>query len=226
MPNRSHQHTRGNVLLTGFDPFGGETLNPSWEAVRVLEGERIAGRRIDTRQLPTSFARAPAALLDSMADIEPEVVVCVGQAGGRSRISLERIAINVCDARIPDNDGACPRDAHIVANGPDGLFSTLPLQACMGSLHHAGIPAEISNSAGTYVCNQVMYVLLHALQGHPHARGGFVHIPYSPQQAIRHRDAPSMSLDQVSGALRLIVRAALESVSASTHAAVPSGREH
>lgn len=222
-PNR---HRNACVLLTGFDPFGGETINPSWEAVRALQGKHIAGRRVVARQLPTSFSQAPALLLDALHSVEPDLVICVGQAGGRTKISLERIAINVCDARIPDNDGAQPREVPAIPRGPDGLFSTLPLHACLAAMQAASIPAEISNNAGTYVCNQVMYVLLHELRRHPQSRGGFLHIPFIPEQALYHRDAPSMALDKVIEALRCIVRVTLDPRCTPGLPVASSGREH
>ena len=215
---------RPPVLLTGFDPFAGEAVNPSWEAVRSLDGSRIGGHRIVACQLPTSFGRAPRALRNALRELQPAGVVCVGQAGGRTHISLERVAINVCDARITDNDGAQPRNEPVASGGPDAYFTRLPLPACLASLHLAGIPAEISNTAGTYVCNQVMYALLHALRARRKVPAGFVHIPYLPSQAVAHRGAPSMSPDLVRSALRILVSVMLNP-SKYPAPTPPSGRE-
>ena len=198
------------VLLTGFGPFGGETINPAWEAVRVLQGARIAGHRVETRCLPVVFGESRAALRKAIADTRPALVVCVGQAGGRARISLERVAINVDDARTPDVAGQRPVDAPIVARGPAAYFSTLPVKRLMAALDRAGIPAEVSQTAGTYVCNHVFYGLMHALRRRPGVRGGFVHIPYAPAQAARHAGAPGLATDTVTAALRIVLREALK----------------
>ncbi len=211
------------VLLTGFDAFGDESINPSWEAASALHGTRIAGHRVIARQLPTSFARAPRVLRAALRELDPAAVICVGQAGGRAQISLERVAINVCDARIADNDGAWPREQPVIAGGPDAYFSRLPLQACLSTLHAAAIPAEISNSAGTYVCNQVMYVLLHALRARRAMHAGFVHIPFVPAQVLEHRGTPSMALEHSVTALRVIVAATLDSSAAPRGTHAPGG---
>ena len=201
--------SRPVVLLTGFAPFGGETTNPSWEAVRALHGKRIGGHRIETRCLPVVFGDANAALRRAIADTSPAIVLCVGQAGGRGAISIERVAINVDDARIPDVAGHSPVDAPIVARGPAAYFSTLPIKRLRAALAKAGIPAEISQTAGTYVCNHVFYGLMHALKRRPGVRGGFVHIPYSPAQAKRHPGAPGLATDVVTAALRIVLRESL-----------------
>ncbi|HJW47149.1 MAG TPA: pyroglutamyl-peptidase I [Lysobacter sp.] len=202
------------VLLTGFEPFGGECVNPSWEAVRVLEGERIAGHTVATCQLPVAFGHSLAVLRAALEEVEPALVICVGQAGGRAQLSLERVAINVDDARIPDNDGACPIDAAIATDGPAAYFTTLPIKAMLAALRDAGFPAEVSQTAGTYVCNHVFYGLMHALRHVPGqsvrgVRGGFIHIPYAPEQAAHHPGAPSLSTSVVTEALRLAVATAL-----------------
>jgi len=198
------------ILITGFEPFGGETLNPSWEAVRVLQGARISSHRVETCCLPVVFGEALACLGKAIAETKPALVICVGQAGGRGQISLERVAINVDDARIPDNAGQCPVDAAVVVGGPAGYFSTLPIKRLLMELQRAGIPAEISQSAGTYVCNHVFYGLMHRLKKNRGVRGGFVHIPYSPEQAAKHPGAPSLPVETVITALRIIVRVALK----------------
>jgi pyroglutamyl-peptidase len=139
-------------------------------------------------------------------------VLCVGQAGGRGAISIERVAINVDDARIPDAAGRSPIDAPIVAGGPAAYFSTLPIKRLRAALAKAGIPAEVSQTAGTYVCNHVFYGLMHALKRRPGVRGGFVHIPYSPEQVRRHPDAPSLATANVVDALRILLRESLKHV--------------
>ena len=198
------------MLLTGFGPFGGETINPAWEAVRALQGARIAGHRVETRCLPVVFGESRAALRKAIADTRPALVVCVGQAGGRARISLERVAINVDDARTPDTAGQRPVDAPIFARGPTAYFSTLPVKRLWTALERAGLPAEVSQTAGTYVCNHVFYGLMHALKRRPGVRGGFVHIPYSPEQARRHPGAPGLAIEAVTAALRIVLRESLK----------------
>jgi pyroglutamyl-peptidase len=198
------------VLITGFEPFGGETVNPSWDAVRVLQGTRIGGHRLETRCLPVVFDLALKHLREAIAEIQPALVICVGQAGGRAQISLERIAINVDDARIPDNAGQSPVDEKIAVDGPAGYFSTLPIKRLLVELQNAGIPAEISQTAGTFVCNHVFYGLMQALEKSRAVRGGFVHIPYSPEQAAQHPGAPGLPVATVTAALRIIVRSTLK----------------
>ena len=197
------------ALLTGFAPFGGESSNPSWEAVRRLAGKSVLGHRIVARCLPTAFGNSLEALRQAIGDTEPALVLCVGQAGGRAQLSLERIANNIDDARIPDNDGARPIDEPVVAGGPAAYFSDLPIKAMLAALREAGIPAEVSQSAGTYVCNHVFYGLMHALRSSPGVRGGFVHIPYSPAQAAQHPGAASLPIDVVAEGLRIALRIAL-----------------
>ncbi|UJB30374.1 pyroglutamyl-peptidase I [Chromobacterium sp. Beijing] len=199
------------ILLTGFEPFGGESVNPSWEAVRRLDGETLAGAAVAAvaaRRLPCVFGEALAVLREEMAALRPALIVAVGQAGGRPELSLERVAINVDDARIADNAGRRPIDRPVVPGGPAAYFSTLPIKAQAAALRAAGIPAAVSQSAGTFVCNHVFYGLMHALAGTP-ARGGFIHIPYLPEQAAAHPGAPSMSLETIVAGLRLALETAL-----------------
>jgi pyroglutamyl-peptidase len=198
------------VLLTGFDPFGGETVNPSWEAVARLHGETIARHRIECAQLPTSFVRGANALIDALDRHRPSLVICVGQAGGRMGFSVERVAINLIDARISDNDGARPIDLPCVSGAPAAYFSTLPIKAMRAAMNAAEIPAHISHTAGTFVCNHVFYVLMHALASEGgRVRGGFVHVPYLPEQARRNGDAPCMSIEQIVAGLKIGVDAAV-----------------
>ncbi|HEX5305692.1 MAG TPA: pyroglutamyl-peptidase I [Dyella sp.] len=200
--------TLPRILLTGFDPFGIESINPSWETVRALHGRRIAGHQVVARQLPTEFARSLVLLKAALREVRPAIVLGVGQAGGRSRLSIERVAINVADARIPDNAGAQPIDAPVVADGPAAYFSTLPIKAMLAALHAQGVPAEISNTAGTYVCNHIAYAMAHFTARQRGVRSGFIHIPYLPEQAVGHTHAPSMALDEMTRGLAIALRAA------------------
>jgi pyroglutamyl-peptidase len=215
--------TLRTMLLTGFAPFGGETSNPSWEAVAALDGCRLRGHRVFARQLPVTFGASLKALRAALAETSPSLVVCVGQAGGRAQLSLERVAINIDDARIPDNAGQQPIDIPIVEGGPAAYFSTLPIKAMLAGLREAGFPAEISQTAGTYVCNHVFYGLMHALRNKRSTRGGFIHIPYSPVQAAAHPGAASLSTDVVTEAIRLAVRIALTT---PTDSKLSAGAEH
>lgn len=211
------------VLLIGFAPFGGETVNPSWQAVRALHGRRVAGHRIVARELPVEFGVSLKALRAAMRAQKPALVIAVGQAGGRGALSLERIAINVDDARIPDSAGRQPVDAAIVADGPAAYFSTLPIKAMRAAIAAAGIPVEVSQTAGTFVCNHVFYGLMHALRRQRRVRGGFIHVPYSPEQAARHPGAPGIAVDVISAGLRIAIATALVT---TTDAAVAAGAEH
>ena len=182
------------VLVTGFEPFEGEAMNPSWEICTRLPRE-IGGLRVETCRIPCEFRRAievAAAAIDKHA---PALVVCLGQAGGRTHIGVERVAINVDDARIADNAGAQPIDEKIAANGPPAYFATLPVKAMAVAMRAAGAPAEVSNTAGTFVCNHIMYGVLHYLAGTGNpARAGFIHVPYADEQVLEKRGAPSMSI--------------------------------
>ena len=194
------------VLLTGFDAFGGDAVNPSWLAAQALHDEVLCCHRIVAAQLPATFAGSGQALLKLLRMHKPALVVCVGLAGGRPALSLERIAINVDDARIADNAGAQPVDAPVVKSGPAAYFSTLPIKAILRDLTAASVAVEVSQTAGTFVCNHVFYVLMHALkkQRKSSTRGGFIHVPYLPGQG-----APCMPLVDVVLGLRLTIACAL-----------------
>lgn len=200
------------VLLTGFDPFGDTghsslPLNPSWMAVKALGGKRIGGHLVVAAQLPTVFQASMDELTRLLRLHKPALVICIGQAGGRGAISLERVAINVNDARIPDNHGGQPVDTPVVAGGPAAYFSSLPIKAMLQALQAAGVAAEVSQTAGTFVCNHVFYALMHALatrRGFKRTRGGFIHVPYLPEQG-----APSLPLEETVRGLRLAVATAL-----------------
>lgn len=199
------------ILLTGFDAFGGDTLNPSWLAVQALHGRRIGGHQVVAAPLPTVFEASLAELGRLLRTHKPALVICVGQAGGRAALSLERVAINVNDARIADNAAAQPVDTPVVADGPAAYFSTLPIKAMLLALHKEGIAAEVSQTAGTFVCNHVFYELIHMLatqRGFKRTRGGFVHVPFLPGQG-QVQGQPHMALEDVVRGLRVAVRAAL-----------------
>jgi pyroglutamyl-peptidase len=200
------------VLVTGFEPFDGESVNPAWEVARRLDGWRSAAHAVTARRLPCAFGTVRAALDHELAVLTPDIVICVGQAGGRVDVSLERIAINVDDARIPDNESAQPIDRPVVANGPPAYFTTLPVKAILQRLHSAGLPAQVSNTAGTFVCNHTFYMLHHLAETmHPAVRrAGFIHIPYLPEQAARHPGSPSLGLDTLIAALRIAIETSVE----------------
>lgn len=196
------------VLVTGFDPFGGDAVNPSWMAVQALHGREVAGHRVVGVQLPTVFGRSLQVLHEALAHHRPVLVLGTGQAGGRGAISLERVAINVNDARIADNARAQPVDTPVVSGGPDAYFTSLPVKAMLAALLQEGINAEVSQTAGTFVCNHVFYGLMHALATRAElrqVRGGFVHVPWLPQQG-----QPSMGLDEIVRGLRLAIACALQ----------------
>jgi pyroglutamyl-peptidase len=193
------------ILLTGFEPFNHEPINPAWEAVRALDGWNWNGVSIVARQLPCVFGQAHKVLKEAIDDVNPAVVIAVGQAGGRVDFSVERIAINVDDAPIPDNADRQLVDEPIVAGGPAAYFSTLPIKAIVKQLRLEGLPASVSQSAGTFVCNHVFYGLMHHLQG-SEVRAGFIHIPYLPEQAARHPGTCSMSLADMIKGLKVAVQ--------------------
>ena len=188
------------LLITGFDPFGGESVNPSWEAVKQLP-DAIGEYELCKLQIPTVFGLAAKTVLETAAQLQPDVIISVGQAGGRAAVTPERIGINVRDARIADNAGISPKDEPIAPKGPDGYFSTLPVKAMIAAITDAGLPGAISNTAGTFVCNDVLYSLLHRYAG-TGTRCGFIHVPYLPQQG-----SPSLTLEQTVQALTAAISA-------------------
>jgi pyroglutamyl-peptidase len=198
------------VVLTGFEAFGGQAINPSGMAAQALHGRVVAGHRLIGCLLPTAFGKSIEVLRGVLLRHRPRLVVCTGQAGGRTALSLERVAINVSDARIPDNNGAQPVDMPVVPGGPAAYFSTLPIKAMLLALLDAGINAEVSQTAGTFVCNHVFYGLMHELATRPEwraTRGGLVHVPWLPGQG-----QPSMRLDETVQGLRLAIECALTTV--------------
>lgn len=198
---------RAPILVTGFEPFGGEAVNPSALVAQALHGRSIDGVPVVGTVLPCVFGAALDVLGDALDRHRPQLVLALGQAAGRSALSLERVAINVDDARIPDNAGAQPVDAPVVAKGPAARFATLPVKAMVAALRDAGHPAELSNSAGTFVCNHVFYGLQHALRTRRSARSGFMHLPLLPEQA--RAGQPSLPLTQMIDGTALALVAAL-----------------
>lgn len=193
------------VLLTGFEPFGGEVINPSWEVARALHGREIAGARMVAEQLPCAFARSLPALQQALRRHRPAAVVCLGLAGSRSAVSVERVAVNLADARIADNDGAQPLDQPVCAGGPAAHFLRLPAKAIVARLLAEGLPAELSHTAGSFVCNQVAYGLMQALRRRPGVPAGFIHLPPLPQQAAQHPRSQPLALDRQVRAIALAI---------------------
>ncbi len=195
------------VLITGFDAFDGDTLNPSWLAAQALHGRRIAGHKLVAAQLPTVFRDSLDVLRALLRAHRPALVLCLGQAGGRAALSLERVAININDARIADNAKAQPVDTPVVPGAPAAYFTRLPVKAMLQALQRAGIAAEVSQTAGTFVCNHVFYGLMHELatrRGFKAVRGGFVHVPWLPGQGT-----PAMALDDMVRGIAVALRCAL-----------------
>jgi len=191
------------ILLTGFDPFGGEAINPAWEAVSRIP-DHVNGHRIVKVQVPTEFESAASVVLEARDACGADAILCVGQAGGRSAISVERVAINLADGRIPDNAGYQPVDQPLFEDGPAAYFSTVPVKAMVAAIQHEGIPAVVSYTAGTYVCNALLYQLLRrlALRRCMPIPTGFIHIPYAPEQVVnKPSGTPSMAIDTVVQAL-------------------------
>lgn len=185
------------ILVTGFDPFGGDSINPAWEAVKSLPSE-VDGATVKTLQIPTVFNESAQKVFVAIDEFQPDVVVCVGQAGGRTAITPERVAINIDDARIPDNVTQQPIDKTIQEDGASAYFSTLPIKAMVQNMLKAGVPASVSNSAGTFVCNHIMYQVLYYIDKKGlNIKAGFIHIPYMPTQVLDKPTQPSMSLDGI-----------------------------
>jgi pyroglutamyl-peptidase len=193
------------ALVTGFEPFGGDPLNPSFEALALLPAA-LGDLAIETRVLPCRFGEAITVLEHAITTAVPDIVLGVGLAGGRAELSLERVAINVDDARIVDNGGRQPVDRPIVPGGPAAYFANLPIKAVVTALRDAGLPAAVSNSAGTFVCNHVFYGLMRlAATRFPSIRAGFLHVPNLPSQAARLPGTPSMALDQIVRGIEIIL---------------------
>lgn len=197
-----------NVLLTGFEPFDGQAINPSEEIAREINDAKIARHHVVGALLPCVFGAALKELKHQIKLHDPAIVICLGQAGGRAEITPERVAINIDDARIPDNAGQQPVDKPIVKDGPAAYFSTLPIKAIVQELRKHDIPAAVSQTAGTFVCNHVFYGLMHELASHrPEVRGGFIHVPFVPEQTT---DKPSLPFERMTEAIRLAITASVD----------------
>ena len=202
------------ILLTGFEPFENDRINLSWEVARTLHRQTCGDALVQALQLPCAFGAALARLDEALAaSPAPVLVVALGLALGRAEVTPERVAINTDDARIPDNVGRQPVDQAVEAGGPAAYFSTLPIKAIVHALRNVGLPASVSNTAGTFVCNHVFYGLMHRLATRPAlagTRGGFVHLPALPEQAARLPGTPSLALDTQAQAMQLLLCTALQ----------------
>ncbi len=201
------------ILITGFDPFGGENINPALEAVKKLP-DTILGQEIIKIEIPTVFRKSLEKIEENIQKHNPDVVISVGQAGGRFGVTPERVAINIDDARIKDNEGNQPIDISIYEDGENAYFSNLPIKAMVKEMNDNGIPASVSNTAGTFVCNHVMYGILYLIdKKYPNIRGGFIHVPYIPSQVTTKPNTPSMSIDDIAKGLELSIKAVIENSS-------------
>lgn len=198
------------VLITGFDPFGGESINPALEAVKMLP-DNIVGAEVIKLEIPTVFRKSLEKIEDNIKIHNPDIVISVGQAGGRYDVTPERVAINIDDARIEDNEKNQPIDISIFEDGENAYFSNLPIKAMVNEVRNAGLPASVSNTAGTFVCNHVMYGILYMIdKKYPNIKGGFIHVPYIPSQVVTKPNMPSMSTENITKALELCIKAAVE----------------
>lgn len=199
------------VLVTGFDPFGGEKINPAFEAVKLLP-DTIAGAQIIKLEIPTVFTRSADVVEKAIEEHQPDIVIDVGQAGGRSCMTVEKVAINLAEARIPDNDGEQPLDEPLRADGETAYFATVPVKAMVENMREHGIPAHISYTAGTYVCNAVMYNVLYLLdKKYPGVRGGFIHVPFESGQVVdKANGTPFMSLEMIAKGIEYSIEAAVK----------------
>lgn len=195
------------ILITGFDPFGGESINPALEAVKKLP-DTIEGAEVIKLEIPTVFRKSLEKIEENIQKHNPDVVISIGQAGGRFGITPERVAINIDDARIPDNETNQPIDISIFEDGDTAYLSTLPIKAMVKEMQENGIPSSVSNTAGTFVCNHVMYgVLYMAAKKYPNIKAGFIHVPYIPSQVVNKPNQPSMSIEDITKGLELCIKA-------------------
>jgi len=196
------------VLVTGFEPFGGESINPSWEAVKELP-DRIGEAEIVKKLLPVTFKGVRELLPRLIVEEKPNVVILTGQAGGRPNVTVERVAINVMDSTMADNDGFTPEDEPVFEGAPTAYFATIPIKEVVRALRNAGIPAGVSNTAGIYVCNAAMFTALHtiAVSG-MEAKAGFIHVPFSHKQAL-DKPRPSMAQETINRAIRVALETVL-----------------
>ena len=197
-------------LVTGFTPFNGEKINSSWQIVKALPGA-ISGYKIIKLRVPTEFGRSINVVIKAIDKLKPDIVLCLGQAGGRAQMSVERVAINVNDARIVDNAGVQPIDEAIAEDAPAAYFCTLPVKAMVHSMLDQNIPAEVSNTAGTFVCNHLIFGVLHhiALRQYP-IRAGFMHVPFVDSQVVGRDDVPSLTLPAMIEATKTAIIAAIK----------------
>jgi pyroglutamyl-peptidase len=194
------------ILVTGFAPFGGESQNSSWRAVQLLEGWTCANRIVVAREIPCAFGVSIRALETMIAELKPEILICVGQAGGRADLSVERIAVNLDDADAPDNEGVRPVNTPVRANAPPAYFSTLPVKAIVAAMKGAGLPASLSSTAGHFVCNHLFFGACHLQATRFEAmRVGFIHVPYALEQGARHPGAPTMATEAVAMGLKIAI---------------------
>ncbi|MCL2425675.1 MAG: pyroglutamyl-peptidase I [Oscillospiraceae bacterium] len=196
------------ILVTGFDPFGGDKINPAFEAVKLVP-DKVAGTEIVKEEVPTVFGKCGVILEQLIEKHSPDAVICVGQAGGRSVMSIEKIAVNLAEARIPDNENQQPSDEPIINGGSSAYFSSLPVKAIVKTIKENGIPASISYTAGTFVCNDIMYRLLHLIETkYPKIRGGFIHVPFATEQVVDRPDGtPAMSAETIAKGLEYAIEA-------------------
>ena len=198
------------AVVTGFQPFGGESINPAWEAVKKMR-DVIADAVILKVEVPVEYDRGAAVIYEVMKQEQPDVVISIGQAGGRTAITPERIAVNMQDAGAPDNAQVLRTEHLIYEDGPDAYFSKLPVKKIEKAVREAGIPCSISNTAGLYVCNDVMYHVLYWIDKEfPDMKGGFIHVPYTTQQVLNKPGQPSMPLEMITRALETAVEAVLK----------------
>lgn len=212
------------VLVTGFDPFDGESVNPAFEAVKLLP-DKIADAEIIKLEIPTVFTRSAEVVEKAIEEYQPDIVLSIGQAGGRSCVTVEKVAINLAEARIPDNDGEQPIDQALREDGDTAYFATVPVKAMVANMRKHGIPAHISYTAGTFVCNSVMYHVLYLLdKKFPGVHGGFIHVPYESSQVVdKPNGTPFMPVDQIAKALEYAIEAA---VKGETGEEVVAGETH
>ncbi|MCQ8211997.1 pyroglutamyl-peptidase I [Cetobacterium somerae] len=195
------------VLITGFDPFGGESINPAWEAVKAMK-DSIDGIEVIKLQIPTVFKKSAEKLFAGIEEHKPDAVICIGQAGGRYDMSVERVAINMDDGRIPDNEGYQPIDTPVYEDGENAYFATLPIKGIVEEIKSAKIPASVSNTAGTYVCNHIMYSLLYYIsKNNLNIKGGFIHVPYITEQVVDKKNMPYMEVTTITKALECAIQA-------------------
>lgn len=199
------------LLLTAFDPFGGEPINPALEAVKLV-ADKVGDVDVVKLEVPTVFGKSIATVAAAIEKEKPDAVLCIGQAGGRYDLTPERVAINQDDARIPDNEGNQPIDTPIFEDGAPAYFTTLPIKAMVQAIRKAGVPASVSNSAGTFVCNHLMYGVLYTLaKGYPGVRGGFMHVPFIPSQVVnRPSPAPCLNMKDIALGIEAAIAAIAE----------------